>query len=348
MIISTIAFIVVFSVVTLAHELGHFIFSKKAGIKVLELGLGFGPKIYSFTKDGTIFSLNMIPVLAFVRIGGLDEIEGREASVPLSESYVSKTPAQKFMSIFGGPLFNILLAFLISYFMFTFTGVPREMSNEIATINPGSIAEKAGLMSGDRILSISGRKTNNMAEAVEYIHKSAGKQLILTIDRSGKTLRVKAVPELNKKMGIALIGFSLKPNYYRTDPVRAIYEAGSQVLSTCAGVLYILGLLMIGKISVLELAGPVGIAQFTGQVAGEGFIPLLSFTAFLSINLGLLNLLPLPALDGGRLVFILIEAIRRKAIDMKLENKIHQVGLTVLLALMAVITVNDIYRIFRK
>jgi regulator of sigma E protease len=121
-----------------------------------------------------------------------------------------------------------------------------------------------------------------------------------------------------------------------------------QVVGMSIVILYTLGLLIIGKISILDLAGPVGIANMTGQVAGEGLVPLLSFTAFLSINLGLANLLPIPALDGGRLVFIIIEWIRKKAIDINLENKIHSVGLTILLALMAVVTVNDIFRIFRR
>ncbi len=349
MLIKILAFVVVFSVVTLAHEFGHFIFSRRAGIRVLELGLGFGPRIFGIRSGNTLFSLNMIPVLAFVRIGGLDEIEGDpNEKVPPDESYAGKTPAQKFWSIFGGPLFNILLAFVILYFMFTFTGVPRGVSNEIAEISPGSEAARIGLMSGDRIIAMSGQRITVMTDAVDTIHKSAGKKLTLTIDRAGSIKRFTAVPRLNGKMKIGLVGFSLKPVYYRTNPISAIYEAALQVGSTSLYVLYVLGLLIIGKISIMELAGPVGIAQFTGQVAGEGIIPLLSFTAFLSINLGLANLLPIPALDGGRLVFILIEAVRKKAIDLKIENRIHQVGLSLLLALMAVVTVNDIFRIFRK
>ncbi len=349
MLISIISFIVVFGVVTLAHEFGHYVFSRRAGIKILELGLGFGPRLFGFVKEGTLYTLNLFPIAGFIRIAGTNpEEEMKDDKYSTEESYLSKTPKQKFLSIFGGPAFNILLAFIIFYVMFVFTGVPKDISNEISTVVPASIADKAGIKPGDKIIALSGKKISSMAEAVDQIHKSAGKTLVLAIDRSGKMLKINAVPQLNKRLKIGLMGFSLKPIYVRTNPLLALYESLKQVVATSIVILYTLFLLIIGKVSVLDLAGPVGIAQFTGQVAGEGFVPLLSFTAFLSINLGLINLLPIPALDGGRLVFIVIEGIRKKAVDIELENKIHQVGLTLLLALMAVLTVNDIFRIFRR
>ena len=346
---SIISFIVVFSVVTLAHEIGHYFFSRRAGIKILELGLGFGPKLYGFVKNGTAYTLNLFPILGFIRIAGTNpEEEVQDDKYSMEESYMGKTPAQKFLSIFGGPAFNILLAFIIFYVMFVFTGVPKDISNEISTVVPASVAAKAGINPGDKIIAISGMRVTRMADAVDLIHKSAGKPLLLTIDRNGKILKINAIPQLNKKLNIGLMGFSLKPIYLKTNPLTALYESLKQVFATSVVILYTLLLLIIGKISILDLAGPVGIAQFTGQVAGEGMVPLLSFTAFLSINLGLINLLPLPALDGGRLVFVVIEGIRKKAVDINLENKIHQVGLTLLLALMAVLTVNDIFRLFRR
>jgi len=288
MIIKFIAFIVVFTVIVLAHEIGHFIFSRLAGIRVLELGMGLGPRIWMTIKDKTKYTLNLLPVGGFVRIAGLDEdTSDKDEKFSANESYLAKTPKEKFLSIFGGPLFNFILAFIIFYIMFVFTGVPKDTSNEIAMISPGSVAEKAGLMPGDKITAIQGTKIVKMMDAISQIHKSAGKQLTLTIDRDGKIFNVKAVPQLNKKMKIALIGFSLKPVYARTNPLFAIYESLAQVIATSVFILITLGFLIIGKISLFDLAGPVGIAQFTGQVAGEGIVPLLSFTAFLSINLGL-------------------------------------------------------------
>jgi regulator of sigma E protease len=349
MIIKIISFIVVFSAVILAHEFGHYYFSRRAGIKILELGIGFGPRIFGFIKNRMLYTLNLLPLGGFIRIAGIEpEGETKDDKYTEEESYQKKRPSQKFMSVFGGPLFNIILAFIIFYVMFVFTGVPKDISNEIATVAPGSVAARVGIKSGDKIMAISGKKIVKMMDAVDLIHKSPGKTLLLTIDRKGKILKISAAPELNKKLKIGLIGFSLKPIYGRTNPIDAFVQSLKQVAGTSLVILYTLGLLIIGKISILDLAGPVGIAQFTGQVAGEGLVPLLSFTAFLSINLGLANLLPIPALDGGRLVFIIIEWIRKKAIDINLENKIHSVGLTILLGLMAVVTINDIFRIFRR
>jgi len=349
MLISIISFIVVFSAVTLAHEFGHYYFSRRAGIKILELGLGFGPRLYGVIRNKTIYTLNLFPLGGFIRIAGINpEEETKDDRYLTEESYLSKTPLQKFLSVFGGPAFNILFALIVFYVMFVFTGVPKDISNEIATITPGSVAAKGGMKPGDKIIAISGKKTIKMTDAVDQIHNSAGKTLVLTIDRKGMISNIKVIPELNKKLKIGLIGFSLKPVYVKTNPLTALYESVKQVVATSFVILYTLSLLIIGKISLFDLAGPVGIAQFTGQVAGEGIIPLLSFTAFLSINLGLINLLPIPALDGGRLIFIVVEGIRKKTIDINLENKIHQVGLTLLLALMAIITVNDIFRILRR
>jgi regulator of sigma E protease len=351
MIISIISFIFVFTAVTLAHEFGHLLFSRRAGIRVLEFGLGFGPRLISFVRDRTLYTLNLVPILGFVRIAGLDEEAGRpEESYTPDESYQTKTPGQKFASIFGGPLFNMILAFLIFYVMFTFTGVPKGISNEIAAVAPASEAMRIGIMPGDKIifLGAQNKSITKIPDIVEYIHKNAGKKVYLVIERKGERIRKSVTPQLNKKLKIGLVGFSLKPFYVRTNPFIALYESFAQLVTTSLFILYTLGMLLIGKISVLDLAGPVGIAYYTGQVASEGVIPLLSFTAFLSINLGLLNLLPLPALDGGRLVFIAIEKIRGRAVDASLENKIHQVGLILLLVLMAVVTANDILRIFRR
>lgn len=349
MLISIISFVIVFSIVTLSHEFGHFIFSRRAGIKVLEMGLGFGPKLFCLIKEGTLYTINLFPLGGFIRIAGIDPSEEhKDEKYSLEQSYISKNPKQKFMSIFGGPVFNLILAFIIFYAMYTITGVPKDISNEIATIAPASPAHNIGLRPGDRILAMSGEKITKMADAVSLIHKSAGKQIVMTIDRHGKTFTVKAIPRLNKKLNIGLIGFSLKPIYARTNPFNAFYESAKQVFISSALIIYTIGLLIVGKVSLLDLAGPVGIAQFTGQVAGEGIVPLLSFTAFLSINLGIINLLPIPALDGGRIVFILIEAVRKKAVDIELENKIHHIGLIALLSLMAVVTTNDIFRIFKK
>jgi len=384
MIIKIVSFIIVFTVIILAHEIGHFVFSRLAGIRVLELGMGLGPRIFGVLKDKTKYTLNLLPIGGFVRIAGLDEdtTDKNESFTP-KESYLTKRPGQKFLAIFGGPLFNMLLAAIIFYFMFIISGVPSGTSNEIDIVTPASAAQKVGIMSGDRILKVEVKKndlekaidkfqddvkkilsengTNNNIEDTEgakgksdiiamigIIHNNPGKTIIITLDRNGKEIKKTVIPKLNSKLGIGLIGISLKSIYIKTDPIRAVYLCLKQLLLTSISILYVLGLLIVGKVSLFDLAGPVGIAQFTGQVAGEGIVPLLYFTAYLSINLGLINLLPIPALDGGRLVFIIIEWIRKKAVDPILENKIHQVGFALLLAILALVTVSDVIKIFAK
>jgi regulator of sigma E protease len=349
MIVTIVSFIIVFSIVTVAHELGHLVFSRMAGIKVLEFGLGIGPRLCVFKGKVTKYTLNLFPIGGFVRIAGLDEeVTDPDEKFKKSESYLSKAPGQKFLSIFGGPLFNLVLAIMIFFFMFAFTGVPKDVSNTISTVAPASEAQNVGILPGDKLVAINGIKYEKAMDAVKTIHDNPGKRLSLTIERDGKTIKTYATPRLNKKLNIGLLGISLKPIYVKTDIINALYQSILQMFLTCGMILYTLGLLVIGKISLFDLAGPVGIAQFTGQVAGEGLVPLLSFTAFLSINLGLFNLLPIPALDGGRLVFIVIEKIKGKPVDQDLENKIHQTGFALLLALMALVTVNDIVRIIRR
>ncbi|MFC1767598.1 RIP metalloprotease RseP [Candidatus Margulisiibacteriota bacterium] len=347
--ITIIAFIVVFSIVVLSHELGHFFFSRLVGIKVLELGLGLGPRIAKFVRNGIPYTINLLPLGGFIKIAGINpETESKEDKYKRKESYLSKSPLQKFMTVFGGPLANIVAAFLIFIIVFSFFGIPSGISNEISNISENSEAQRIGLMPGDKIIQVNGQTVIKMQDAVKIIHGSAGRRVFLTIKRSGQTLKLSAVPRFNERMKAGLIGFTLKPSYKRVNIFRSIWEAGKQTVGFVMLFIYILGMLITGKIPLGDVSGPVGIAQFTGQAAGEGIMALLMFTAFLSINLGVLNLLPIPALDGGRLVFIIIEAIRRKPIDIKLENKIHYIGIVFLLSLFLVITINDVLRIFGR
>jgi regulator of sigma E protease len=346
MLTSIVAFIVVFTVLALAHETGHLIWAKRAGIRVFEFGLGFGPRLFSFQKNGTTYSLNLIPILAFVRIAGEGESE-EDKNCPESESYLTKTPLQKFKTLVAGPMMNLLAALVILVFMSLAVGVPAGLSNEIASISKGQAAEKAGLMVGDRLLAINGKGFDKMEAAIEFIHKNPDKPLRLVVERHGKKIKISATPKFNEKLKVALLGFSPKVNYSRTNPLRSIYYGLEQTASMVIVTLVIVGRLITGGVSLTDLAGPVGIAQITGKYAQTGLISLLYFAAFLNVNVGVLNLLPLPALDGGRIAFVIIEWIRKKPVDPKLENKINYWGFVALLGLMALVSANDILRIFR-
>ncbi|MBN2058519.1 MAG: RIP metalloprotease RseP [Candidatus Saganbacteria bacterium] len=347
MLLTIISFLFVFTIITLAHEFGHLVFAKRAGIAVPEFGIGFGPTIFSFKKNGTTYHLHALPILGYVKIAGLDADDETEKDIPEDQKYYTKKISQKFLPILSGALMNLLLGFLVFSFVFMLVGIPAGISNEISAISPGSEAAKIGLQAGDRLIAVNGQNYNNAEDAVKVIHQSPGKEVRLTITRDGQTKYFKATPELNKKMKIGLIGFSLRANYKKVNPLMALYHGWLETWGLIVLVLTLVGKLFIGRLSLFDLAGPVGIAQITGQYAHHGILSLLSFMAFFSINVAIINLLPLPALDGGRLFFLLIEVIRGKPIDIKKENRIHAVGLYVFLGLLAILTINDLIRVFR-
>ena len=348
MLLTIIAFLFVFAVITLVHEGGHLYFSQKAGIRVHEFGLGFGPNIFSYKRNNTTYKINLLPILGYVKIAGLDTDDPEEKQTPENEKYYNKSVGKKLLSIVAGPVMNLIFGFLVFSLLFMIMGAPTGISNEIATISPGSVAEKIGLKPGDKIIALNKNTKYSPTEIVSFIHKNAKKELLLTIDRNGERLNFTAVPKFNEKMKVGLIGFSLKALYHKINPLQALYYGLKETAGLSLMVVLLLGKLMLGRLSLGDLAGPVGIAQITGQYAQSGLASLLGFTAFFSINVAILNLLPLPALDGGRIFFLLIEAVRRKALPIELENKVHVVGLYFFLALAAVLTINDVLRIFRN
>jgi regulator of sigma E protease len=265
---------------------------------------------------------------------------------PENEKFYNKSAGQKFKSIFAGPMMNLALGFIVFSSVFMFSGIPTGISNELSAISPGSEAAKIGLQAGDKLISISGQHFENAEDAIRLIHKSADKELHLVIERQGRHLALAATPTYNKRLKVGLIGFSLKPIYEKVGPLKSLYYGLKETAALTLLILSLLGRLLVGKLSLGDLAGPVGIAQITGQYAHQGFASFMSFLAFFSINVAILNLLPIPALDGGRIFFILLEAIRRKPISMENENRVHAVGLFVLLGLIALLTINDLIRIF--
>lgn len=348
MFLTLVSFLFVFSVITIVHEFGHLYFSKKAGIRVHEFGVGFGPTLFSIKKNGTVYKINLLPILGYVKIAGIDTEDPLEKETPENEKYYNKKISQKFLSIVAGPIMNLILGFVVFSIVFMASGIPSGISNEISAISPGSEAAKVGLQAGDQLVSINNQTFDNAEAAIQLIHRSADKELTLGIDRSGKSLIIKATPQYNKRMKIGLIGFSLRPIYEKVGPIKALWYGLTQTFGLSLLILSILGRLIVGKLSIFDLAGPVGIASITGQYARHGFISLLSFLAFFSVNVAVLNLLPLPALDGGRLFFVILEAIRRKPISIEKENKVHYIGLFVFLGLLAILTVNDLIRIFAR
>jgi regulator of sigma E protease len=348
MLLTIISFIVVFTLITLAHEGGHLLFAKLNGIRVYEFGLGFGPPLFQFKHNGTVYKINLLPILGYVKIAGIDTDDPEEAATPADEKYFNKGPLARFLSIFGGPLCNLILGFIIFSILFAFIGIPTGLSNEIAAISPNSPAAKAGLASGDRLIDLNGKAITSPEKAIDFIHNNAEKPLSITVSRGGKKFTFTATPKLNKRLKVGLLGFSLNPVYQKVSPASALIRAAKETWGLTVLTAVIIGKLFVGQIGLGDLAGPVGIAQITGQYASSGLIAILGFISFFSINVAVLNLIPLPALDGGRLFFIVLGLITRRPINIELENKIHAVGMTLLLAFIAVLTFNDKFRIFKN
>ncbi len=347
MLIGIILFLLLFTVIALFHEGGHYFAAKKAGIQVLEFGIGFGPKIFSVTKNGTIYSLNLIPILAFVNLAGMDESEKTISNVPEDKKYFSKPPISRFFMAFCGPLMNIVLAFLVLLFTFSFFGMPDSVSNTIGQIQKNSVAEKAGLKAGDTILELNGKKIESMEKAISTIHKTKETPISLKIQRGEKTFNIKAIPQYNEKLKVSLLGFSPLPIYKKVSIIEAFYYSSTQVVAMIGLMFKIIGQLAMGGIAFKDLAGPIGIAQITGKYVNTGAISFLTFFAFLNVNIGVLNLLPLPALDGGHIVFALIEMITKRRVAEDTQKKVHGWGMLVLLTLMFLITINDLLRILQ-
>lgn len=341
-----VLFLIVFTIIALVHEGGHFLAAKRAGMAIPECGIGFGPRLFSFKRKDTVYALNLVPILAYVNIAGMEEMSG-VSNIPENQLYFSKPPLARFLMAFAGPFMNIVLSFVVLTLVFAFFGVPKSLSAYVDQVQPNSIAARAGLKSGDQLLAINGMKIEKIETAIALIHKSDGRPVTLKIRRNNAIFSITATPKYNPSLKVSVIGFTPLPTYEKVNFFSALAYGFQQTFAMVTLMFAIIWQLVVGAVSVKDLAGPVGIAQITGRYADSGVLSFLSFFAFLNVNIGVLNLLPLPALDGGHIVFALIELITKKRVNEGVQKKIHQWGLFALLALMAYVTLNDVIRIFR-
>jgi len=342
--ISIVSFLIVIAVLVLAHELGHFVTAKASGVKVEEFGLGFPPRLLSIKRGETLYSLNAIPLGGFVKMAG-------EEDPKVSGSLASKRIGTRLLVLSAGSLMNLLLPLLLFSIAFM---VPHNLvigQVMIEEVDPDSPAARAGIEPGDTILSVNGKTVNNIGDLDRYIQTNLGKEIALLVKHSDSTTEnIQVTPRWRPPEGRGATGIVVTTAnatiISQSEPFwRAIPLGVSSCIETF--VLFKNGIIsmIIGSVPV-EVAGPVGIAQITGEVVKAGISPLLEFAAFLSINLAIINLFPLPALDGGRIIFVLLEVIRRgKRISPKREGLIHAIGFTLLMAAFIAITYQDIIRI---
>ncbi|WP_340082127.1 RIP metalloprotease RseP [Terribacillus sp. FSL K6-0262] len=413
-----IAFILVFGLLVFVHELGHLIFAKRAGMLAREFAIGFGPKIFTWTKNETLYTIRLLPIGGYVRVAGEDpeivelkpghhiglefnekqevtkiivnnkskhpnarviEVESADLDhslmihgyeigeeerlsfpvhekamyvmdetetqiAPYDRQFASKNKRQRAMQLFAGPMMNFLLALVLFFILALVQGIPADNA-AVGTVQDGSAAQEAGIRSGDEITAIDGTPVQTWEEFTSIVRKNPEKELEVTIVRDGQEQQLQITPALvesgDQQIGQIGVTLAMEKKFLAAIPYsfQQTYEFGTMILTN-------LGQLITGQLSLDALSGPVGIYDATDQVVKTGLINLIQWTALLSVNLGIVNLVPLPALDGGRLLFIGVEALRGKPVEPQKEAVVHFIGFALLMLLMIVVTWNDIQRLF--
>jgi regulator of sigma E protease len=346
-----IVFFLSLSVLVLIHEFGHFIMAKRAGIKVEEFGLGFPPKVFSRKKGETVYSLNAIPIGGFVKLYGEDE----EVTKDIHRAYYHKSKLTRASILVAGVLMNFILGVIIFAVISFFSGVVQPSGQiRITAVAPNSPASQANLKVDDIIISVDGESVHQSKQFVDLIAQNKGKETTLTVSR-GKDDKFNAVvtPRETPPQGEGALGVGFLDTEVIIPPMPqrltlSIKDGFDQAIFwikvTVGGITDAVNTAIHGK-KPEGLAGPIGIFQITGVAAKSGILTLLGFIGVLSVNLAVLNIMPFPALDGGRLLFVIVETLFGKRVLSAYEKYAHLVGMIILLTLMALITLGDVGRL---
>lgn len=342
---SIIFAIIIFSLIILFHELGHFLVAKKCDVKVNEFCLGLGPTILHFQKGETTYSLKLLP------FGGACMMEGEDTDSTDSRAFNKKSVWQRFAIVAAGPVFNFIMAYVLAVILIGAIGYDVPV---ITGVMDGYSAQEQGMEAGDTIVSLNNYRVHFYQEVSVYSFFHPGETMEVTYMRDGKKHTATITPKYNEEDGRYLLGIT--GNYAREKGnvidtlCYGFYEMKYQIYTTFQS----LKMLFTGKLSVNDMSGPVGIVKTIGDTYDASVtsgmfavvMNMLNIAVLLSANLGVMNLLPLPALDGGRMVFYVIEAIRGKRINEEIEGRVHLIGFALLMVLMVVIMFNDIRKLF--
>ncbi|PXV93547.1 regulator of sigma E protease [Lachnotalea glycerini] len=337
--------LLIFSLIVIIHELGHFLLAKKNGIYVTEFSVGMGPRLISFVKGETRYSLKLFP------FGGSCMMLGEDESSDDERSFGKKSVWARISVVVAGPIFNFILAFILSLFIVGSIGYDAPV---IYQVMDGYPAQEAGLQSGDKIIKINNEKIHLYREILVFTQFNQGETANIVYERDGQQYSVILEPKLYEESGSYLYGFQGSGTRVKGNAITTIKYSAYEVKYWIVTTVKSIGMIFKGKVTADDVQGPVGIVDNIGKTYEESksdgafyvWLNMLNISILLSANLGVMNLLPLPALDGGRLVFLVIEAIRGKAIDKEKEGMVHFVGLMLLMALMVFIMFNDIRRLF--
>jgi len=349
-----IIFLIILSIVVLIHELGHFLMAKKVGVRVEEFGLGYPPRAIGKKIGETIYSLNWLPFGGFVRLYG--EMEEGSETTKSKRAFYNRSKKEKGLVILAGVFMNLMLAIACFSLIYSIKGIPEEVNYVMVDgIAPNSPAEEAGIQIGDRIIAIDGVEIERVDKFVEYLKDKQGKEVLFEFKQGDSLAKKILIPRLDPPQGEGAIGVAVS-NYDNVFypiwqmPFRGawvgIQEAFAWTKLMFGGLGQMIGDSFSGKAP--EVSGVVGIYQATGTVAEMGFLALVKFVGILSINLAVVNILPFPALDGGRFLFLLLEKAMGKKMKPIIEAKINMIGMMILIGLMVAVTVLDVRRLIIK
>lgn len=350
MILSLLAFIVVAGVIILVHETGHFIAARLAGMRVERFSIGFPPRLASKKIGKTEFILSWIPLGGYVKIAGMvDESLEKDAVTGAPDEFMSKNPFQKIFVLSAGVMMNYLVAWLILTGLTLAVGVPEIGEPIIGEVTEGMPAAAAGLQKGDRILQIGDSAVTDWYDVVGLISPASDTvHLIAARADSTWALAVPTVSRTDNGMTRRVIGIVAHVSFREASLAESLGEGIRFCYIITRNILHFLGYLIMGEASIRDLAGPVGVAKLSGESARQGPETFLFFLAFVSVSIGFLNILPFPVLDGGHIVYVLVEAIIRRPISTKVKLAIQQVGLVLLILLILVVSYHDILRLLGR
>jgi len=349
--ISIVSVIVLLGVLIFAHELGHFLMAKRTGVGVLKFSLGFGPRVLGRKIGETEYLLSLIPLGGYVKL--LGESSGEElAEEDQKRSFLTQTVWKRIAIVAAGPVFNLLLALMI-FTIVNMTGLPV-LTAEVGMTYPDSAAMESGIKAGDRIVVIGGKAVTKWDEISEIVSKSNGMPLLITVQRDGLPRQITVTPKAMKSRNLFgeevesyKIGISPSSHTFiqRRNPLSAFEEGVRQTWMISKLTVISIVKMFQGVISPKTMGGPILIAQIAGAQVKEGIVPFLLFMALLSINLAILNLLPIPVLDGGHLLFYGIEALTGREVNLRWREMAQQVGFALLILLMVFVFMLDIERL---
>jgi len=359
---SFLAFTIILSIIVFIHELGHYLMAKRCGVRVESFSIGFGKELFGWNdKSGTRWKISALPFGGYVKMFGDEDPSSSKRDKAKLESLSPKEKSQtlyyqnvrkRFIIVFAGPLFNLIFAVLVLTAHYRINGFTyfEPIVNEIMQNSP---ADKASVQIGDRILDINGKRIETFEQVKSTIALNPNKNLRLGLLRENRYFIANITPESQKiedpfgnTIEAKIIGIIASTAHYEKASLpEAFFRANITVYETCANTLKALGQIIIGDRSLRELGGPVKIAKYSGQSLSKGFEAVVWFMVLISANLGLMNLLPIPMLDGGHLFFYLIEAIRKKPLSDKVQEKLFKLGFLFLVGLMIFATINDIISI---